>query len=66
MRKLTLDVHSLMVNLINYGYVVFAEHLSKEKINLICELFELGKNNRLQPIKVDLTKKDYKTKLTPN
>lgn len=52
MRKLSLDVQLLMAKLMNFGYVVFAENMPKDKINFICELFELGKNNRLQPIKV--------------
>lgn len=36
MRKLTVDAQALLMNLINYGYVVFAEYLPRDKINIIC------------------------------
>lgn len=36
MRKVTLDVQQLLISLVNYGYVVFAESLPKDKIKTIC------------------------------
>ena len=66
MRKLTLDAQVILINLINNGYSLFGESLNADKLNVICQMFTLGKANRLHPIRLDLTKKDYKAKLTPN
>jgi hypothetical protein len=43
MRKHTLEAFSIMTQLMNNGYVYFLESDDPEKIEVICQLIELGK-----------------------
>jgi hypothetical protein len=65
MRKHTLEAFNIMTQLMNNGYAYFLESDDPEKTEIICQLIEFGKQNRLHPIPCEFTKKDYKTKLAP-
>lgn len=65
MRKHTLDANHLTNQLLSHGFANLSESSNKESIELFCQIIELAKTNRLQPIPCDFTKKDYKAKLSP-
>lgn len=65
MRKHTQEAFVLMTQLMNHGYASFAESDDPERTEVLCQLVEFGKQNRLQPIPCEFTKKDYKAKIAP-